>query len=93
MEWERDPSKIQPFPMQAQISQRNGVMGYAGWREDADPNRTFMPTGQGAGLIHEIKPAAEVFDDLIRETQEALRGAQALLADSTATQHSAAQLR
>jgi enoyl-[acyl-carrier protein] reductase II len=93
MEWERDPSKIQPFPMQAQISQRNGVMGYAGWREDADPNRTFMPTGQGAGLIHEIKPAAEVFDDLIRETQEALRGAQALLADSTASQHSAAQVR
>ncbi|MGO9601858.1 MAG: NAD(P)H-dependent flavin oxidoreductase [Candidatus Binataceae bacterium] len=94
LEWERDPSKIQPFPMQAQISRRNGVMGYTGYPgEVADAERTFMPTGQGAGLIHDIKPAAEVFADLIRETEVALRGAQALLADPTAQQHSAAQLR
>src|SRR5215470_6588040 len=51
-EWEREPSRIQPFPMQAQVSQRNGVMNYMGVRgEKADPSRTFMPTGQGAGLI------------------------------------------
>ena len=75
--------------MQAQVSQRNGVMNYAGLNGDADPNRTFMPTGQGAGLIHEIKPAAEVFADLLRETEDALRSAQDLLADQSATQHSA----
>jgi len=93
LEWERDPSKIQPFPIQAQISQRNGVMGFAGLGgEDADPNRTFMPTGQSAGLIREIKPAAEVFADLIRETEAALRGAQSLLADGDA-RHSAAPMR
>jgi enoyl-[acyl-carrier protein] reductase II len=93
LEWERDPSKIQPFPIQAQISQRNGVMGFAGLGgEDADPNRTFMPTGQSAGLIREIKPAAEVFADLIRETEAALRAAQSLLADGDA-RHSAAPMR
>ncbi len=30
LEWEKDPSKIQPFPMQAQTSSRNGVMNYTG---------------------------------------------------------------
>ena len=93
LEWEKDPSKIQPFPMQGQVSRRNGVMNFAGLNGDADPNRTFMPTGQGAGLIKEIKPAAEVFADLLRETEEALRGAQGLLADKSAVGGSATQLR
>ncbi len=44
-------------------------MGYTGISgADVDPDRTFMPTGQGAGLIREIKPAAEVFAELVRET-------------------------
>ena len=30
LEWEKDPSKIQPFPLQAQTSSRNGVMNYTG---------------------------------------------------------------
>jgi len=94
LEWEKDPSKIQPFPMQAQTSQRNGVMNYTGrGGSDVDPKRTFMPTGQGAGLIREIKPAAEVFADLLRETEEALRKAQQLLSGDPARQHSAAQTR
>ena len=59
--------------------------------ETADPNRTFMPTGQGAGLIHEIKPAAEVFADLMRETEEALRRAQAIARGIRREQHSAAR--
>src|SRR6266403_1250646 len=29
-EWERDPSKIKPFPQQAMISRQNGVMDYTG---------------------------------------------------------------
>jgi enoyl-[acyl-carrier protein] reductase II len=94
MEWERDPSKIKPFPEQSMVSQRNGVMNFTGLRDgEADPNRTFMPTGQGAGLINDIRPTAEVFADLIRETQEALTRAQSLLADHTARQHSAAPPR
>ena len=94
LEWEKDPSKIQPFPLQAQTSQRNGVMNYTGrGGTDVDPNRTFMPTGQGAGLIHEIKPAAEVFADLLRETEEALRKAQQLMSGDPARQHSAAPSR
>jgi enoyl-[acyl-carrier protein] reductase II len=94
LEWERDPSKIKPFPQQGMISRQNGVMNYTGEDgTDADPERTFMPTGQGAGLIDRIKPAAEVFADLLRETEETIRGAQVLLAESSRPQHSAASLR
>ena len=75
-------------------SSRNGVMNYTGrGGHDVDPNRTFMPTGQGAGLIHEIKPAAEVFADLLRETEAALRKAQQLMSGDPARQHSAAPSR
>ena len=79
-EWERDPAKIKPFPQQAMISRQNGVMDYTGLNgTHADPDRTFMPTGQGAGLINEIKPAAEVFADLVREAEATLTQAQRLL--------------
>lgn len=95
MEWERDPSKIKPFPQQAMISRQNGVMNFAGYPNEApaDPERTFMPTGQGAGLIKEIKPAGEVFADLVRETEAALRRAQGLLSDTSREQFSAAPVR
>jgi enoyl-[acyl-carrier protein] reductase II len=74
VEWERDPSKIQPFPQQALLSSRNGAMDYMGTSGiGTDPAKTFMPAGQGSGLIHEIKPAAEVMADLIRETEEAIK--------------------
>ncbi len=90
MEWERDPSKIKPFPQQGMISRRNGVMGYTGFNgADIDPDRAFMPTGQGAGLIREIKPAAEVFADLLRETEAALKKAGTLLRDDPREHHSA----
>ena len=81
LEWEREPSKIKPFPEQVRVSYRNGVMGFSGREgQTADPDRTFMPTGQGAGLVNSIKPAAEVFANLLRETEQTLRAAQSLLA-------------
>jgi enoyl-[acyl-carrier protein] reductase II len=93
-EWEKDPSKIKPFPQQGMISRQNGVMNYAGiGGAHADPDRTFMPTGQGAGLIGEIKPAAEVFADLIREAEATIRRSQVLLAESSRESFSAAHPR
>ncbi|HVN29997.1 MAG TPA: nitronate monooxygenase [Candidatus Binataceae bacterium] len=93
-EWEKDPSKIKPFPQQGMISRQNGVMNYAGIDgAHADPDRTFMPTGQGAGLIHEIRPAAEIFADLIREAEITLRRSQTLLAETSREPISAAHPR
>ncbi len=72
-EWEAKADEIQEFPMQAGISAREGGMDYMGRGDHFDPNRTFMPAGQGAGLIHEMKPAAEVFADIVREAEETIQ--------------------
>ena len=68
-EWETRSDEIQPFPMQAAISVQNQVMDYPGVTESFDAARTFMPAGQGAGMIHEVKPAADVFRDIVREAE------------------------
>ncbi len=68
-EWEDKADQVQPFPMQAGHSMREGVMDYMGVADHFDRERTFLPAGQGSGLIHEVKPAAEIFADIVREAQ------------------------
>ena len=72
-EWEAKADEIQAFPMQAGIAAQEGVMDYMGRTDHFDPNRTFLPAGQGAGLVHEVKPAAEIFQDILREAEQTLR--------------------
>ena len=72
VEWEQDPSRIKPFPEQLGVSYRNKVLDYDGKHGDIDPLRTFMPAGQGAGLIRQIEPAAELFARLVAETEAAI---------------------
>jgi len=72
-EWEKKADEIQAFPMQAAISMQQGVMDYMGHTRQFDPQRTFLPAGQGSGLIHEIKPAAEIFQDIVREAEAVIR--------------------
>ncbi len=69
-EWEKKLDLLQPFPAQAGLSMREGVMDYMGVTPRFDPDRTFMPVGQGAGLVHEIKPAAEILRDIVREAEQ-----------------------
>ena len=66
------PSEIKPFPFQAMTSMQNQAMDYPGLGESFDPARTFMPAGQGVGLIHEIKPAAEIVRDIVREAESVI---------------------
>ncbi|MDP3768901.1 MAG: nitronate monooxygenase [Dehalococcoidia bacterium] len=68
-EWETRADEIQPFPMQAGVSVQEGVMDYMGRGTRFDPNRTFLPAGQGSGLVHDVKPAAEIFADIVREAE------------------------
>jgi len=68
-EWEKKSDEIQGFPQQAMTSVQNQVMDYPGVTESFDVERTFMPAGQGAGMIHEIKPAADVVRDIVREAE------------------------
>jgi enoyl-[acyl-carrier protein] reductase II len=68
-DWERRADQIQPFPMQAVVSGQAGVMDYPGIGGGFDVERTFLPAGQGTGLIHAIKPAGEIVADIVREAE------------------------
>ncbi len=72
-EWETKTDTIQPFPMQAAISVQNQVMDYMGVTKTFDPRRTFMPTGQSAGLVHEIKPAGQIVREIVEEAEAVIR--------------------
>jgi enoyl-[acyl-carrier protein] reductase II len=76
--WAARADEIQRFPMQMIHSAQEGLIDYMGQSGDADPDRTFMPAGQGLGLIRDVKPAGEVMMDLIRETEAATTRLQAL---------------
>jgi enoyl-[acyl-carrier protein] reductase II len=71
-EWESRASEIQPFPMQAGRSITEGVMDYMGHGDSFDADRTFLPAGQGTGLIHDVRPAAEIFADIVREANDVI---------------------
>ena len=72
-EWETRADEIQAFPMQAGISLQNQVMDYMGRTPTFDRQRTFLPAGQGSGGIHDIKPAAEIFRDIVNEAETIIR--------------------
>ena len=62
-EWEKKSDEIQGFPQQAMTSVQNQVMDYPGVTESFDVERTFMPAGQGAGMIRDIVREAEAVID------------------------------
>jgi enoyl-[acyl-carrier protein] reductase II len=62
LEHEADPSKIKRFPEQLLISTQRDVMAY--W-DRADPEKTCMPAGQGVGSFRGVRPAAEVFREIV----------------------------
>jgi enoyl-[acyl-carrier protein] reductase II len=70
LEHEADPSKIQRFPEQLMISTQRDVMAY--WNQHADPARTCMPAGQGVGAFRGIRPAADVFHDIVANAESVL---------------------
>jgi enoyl-[acyl-carrier protein] reductase II len=67
---EADRSQMRPFPEQLMISAQRNVMAY--WNPEADPDATCFPAGQGVGAIHEIKPAAEIVRDVVRQAESVL---------------------
>ena len=72
-EWETRPQDIQPFPMQAMLSSRAGVMGGIGGQiEGLDPDRSCFAMGQSAGGVHEVLPAAEIVAQLLKEAEAAI---------------------
>ena len=80
-DWEGRPADIQPFPMQAMLSSRAGVMGGIGGQiEGLDPDRSCFAMGQSAGGIHEVLPAAEIVARLVSGAEAAIDRLSALRA-------------
>jgi len=72
-DWEKRPEDIQPFPMQAGISHRAGVMGGIGGQiEGLDPDRSCFAMGQSAGGVHDVVPAAEIVARIMAEAEASI---------------------
>jgi enoyl-[acyl-carrier protein] reductase II len=72
-DWEKRPADIQPFPQQAMLSSREGVMGGIGGQIDGlDIDRSCFAMGQSAGGVHDVLPAAEIVARLMAEAETAI---------------------
>jgi enoyl-[acyl-carrier protein] reductase II len=69
LEHEANPATIRRFPEQLLFSTQENVMAY--W-QDADPARTCMPAGQGVGAFRDVRPAREVFAELVQGAERVL---------------------
>lgn len=70
-DWEKRPQDLQPFPAQLVHAFQDGVTNFTAL-EDADPDRTMMPAGQGVGAVHEILPAGEIVRRTVAEAESVI---------------------
>jgi enoyl-[acyl-carrier protein] reductase II len=72
-DWESRPEEIQPFPQQAILSSRAGVMGGIGGQvEGLDPDRSAFAMGQSAGGVRDVLPAAEIVARIMAEAEASI---------------------
>jgi len=72
-DWESRPRDIQPFPVQAGISSRAGVMGGIGGQlEGLDPDKSCFAMGQSAGGVRDVRPAGEIVNRIMAEAEAAI---------------------
>jgi enoyl-[acyl-carrier protein] reductase II len=84
-DWEKRPQDIKPFPQQSMLSSQAGVMGGIGGQiEGLSRETSAFAMGQGAGGIHEVKPARLIINEIMEEA-EAVIGRMAALARKAAT--------
>lgn len=67
-EWEGREDEILGFPGQYAVSGTRVEEGY----QDGDLETGMMPAGQAISLVHEIKPAAEIVQELSNGAAEIL---------------------
>jgi enoyl-[acyl-carrier protein] reductase II len=84
-DWESRPADIQPFPQQAMISHRAGVMGGIGGQvEGLDPDRSAFAMGQSAGGVRDVPPAGDIVRRIMAEAAPAIEGLSRLRATAHA---------
>lgn len=69
--FEEHADELQPFPMQAGRAMQDGAFHLGRDENEAgvDPDREFMPAGQGAGAIHELVPAGDLVRRFVSEAE------------------------
>jgi enoyl-[acyl-carrier protein] reductase II len=67
---DKRPDEIQKFPGQMVVSAQAGVFDFTD--DNMDPNRTCMPSGQGAGGIDDVLPAGEIVRRVVEEARETI---------------------
>ena len=72
-EWETRPDEIKPFPEQIIRSAELGLLDYMGVKSDADAEKTFLPAGQGLGMINSVESAEDVVRALVKESEKVSR--------------------
>ena len=73
--YEDDPSLQRPFPEQLGVSFGDGA-NHLGWPSgtEVDERIEFMPCGQGAGAITELRHAGELVVEMVEQARAALAG-------------------
>ncbi len=71
--WEARPQDIQPFPQQAMLSSRAGVMGGIGGQIDGlDPDSSCFAMGQSAGGVRDVVSAGEIVARIMAEAEASI---------------------
>jgi enoyl-[acyl-carrier protein] reductase II len=68
--WAQNEAKILPYPRQLQeVGASASIRG----RIEGDVENGVLPAGQSTALVHSVKPAATIIDDILAEARQALR--------------------
>ncbi|MBI5115219.1 nitronate monooxygenase [Candidatus Poribacteria bacterium] len=79
LDWETRPQDLKKFPQQIMVSMEAGVVSFVTDGEIHDATRQCMPAGQVTGMIHEIKPAAQIVKETVAEAERILKQNAALV--------------
>lgn len=70
--YEEHPDELLPFPQQIVATGKAGASHLANHHGTIDPDKEFMPAGQGIGAINELIPAGELVVRIVAEAERAL---------------------
>ncbi|MGH9229934.1 MAG: NAD(P)H-dependent flavin oxidoreductase [Acidimicrobiales bacterium] len=75
-DWDSKPGELEPFPLQAVRSIRDGAFHLGGDEstEGVDPDIECYPAGQGVGGIDALRPAGDIVRSIVEEAVDVLRG-------------------
>jgi len=79
LDWEKRPEDLKKFPEQILVSMNAEVLNFISDGEIHDASRQCLPAGQVTGMIHEVKPAADIVRETIEEAEKILKEHAALV--------------